>query len=56
MAAQSKAKPSKGTRNDARQNGKRWSQGKTPEVRAAEAKKRTETKQARKAMLAKLGI
>lgn len=44
MASQQKPKSdSKKTgRNDARPNGKAWKQGKSPEVRAAEAKAKRE--------------
>ncbi len=37
-SAQKKAKTTKGTRNDARPNGKAWKKGKAPEVREAEAR------------------
>lgn len=38
-SAQQKPKKTKGSRNDARPNGKAWKKGKSPEVRAAEVEK-----------------
>ncbi len=49
MAKHANKKATSGQRNDGRKNGKAWKDGKSPEVRQAEAKAKAAAKRERKA-------
>jgi hypothetical protein len=49
MASHQAPKKVHGTRNDVRRSGKAWKDGKSPEIRLAEAKRAAVEKRARKA-------